>query len=978
MKSFLAELAEQLYAKYGKDISKLTILFPSRRARLFFNKALVDVAGKAVWAPRFATIDELMCSISTLRAAEQLRLVSELYTIYPKEIREDFDRFYHWGEMLISDFDMVDKYMVDAQMLFANIADIKEIESDISYLTEEQKQYLSRFWNTINTNISFSEQKEYFMRIWRALPAIYSTYKSHLRTLGIGYTGMIYRDAAEKIKESNTLLLPDDNRYVVAGFNALSNCESVLFDYLQSAHNAEFAWDYSDYYYYNHMQEAGKFIRRNVERYPSTLNISHRDLSKCIKSLTVASAATSVAQCNYITEVLKNIAGIGKDGRLNRLDRDTAIVLTDENLLLPLLYSLPEEFKRQTPDDDQTEGVNVTMGYPLRTTFAYSFVERLLELQLHAKDKDGSPTFYYVDVEGLLTHPYIASSAPEQIAAIRRKIVDERLYNIPLTMLSSLPMGQSIFVVKDQAVELIRYIDSIFALLLAQIEINSSNRLNIEYMVRIRTALRQVANMVESCNIPLALKLCASLIRRHLQSVRIPFEGEPLEGLQIMGILETRNIDFKNVIVLSMSDSNFPGNKISDNSYIPYSLRYAYNLPTQEHHQGVYGYYFYRLIERAENVWLVYCSTSDEKGTGEPSRYIRQLEYESGMPINFVKVNTPIKVENRVKISIDKDCATQQQLAEYTLGRKTLSPTAFSSYVHCPLQFYYKYIAKIKVEDNLEEGLNNKDFGKIFHKAAELLYKEVVGVVNPENILSKITEQHIEEVADKAIVEICFNNNPVTNQQFGGELNIVRRIVIRYLKDNLIAYDVAHPGFVVSELETTFDYPVEFESDGKMLSITIEGQADRVDSLDNGLLRIIDYKTGEEHLNFAGFENLFKGKAQHRQSNTINTLMYAMIAHRRHKRDVQPALYYLRDMYKSDSSSKKEYSPLLCEGSENSRRVEPIISYRDVADRFESQLFAVLAELFNPKVPFVEVEDENTCQYCDYAAICNRGKKRRD
>ena len=967
------ELAEQLYGKYGKDISKLTILFPSRRARLFFNKALVDVAGGgAMWAPRFTTIDELMCSVSTLSSADSLRLVSELYTIYPEDIREDIDRFYHWGEMLIADFDMVDKYMVDAQMLFANIADIKEIEADISYLTEEQKLYLSRFWNTLNTNISFNEQKEYFLRIWRALPSIYTTYKAHLRKLGIGYTGMIYRDAAEKIADAKAKVLPDV-QYVVAGFNALSACERQLFDYLQSAHNAEFAWDYSDYYFYNHMQEAGRFIRSNVKRYPSTLNISHRDLTKTIKSLTVASAATSVAQCNYITQVLEKIAGRDENGCLNRLDRDTAIVLTDENLLLPLLYALPEEFKRATPDGDQTEGVNVTMGYPLRSTFAYSFVERLLELQLHAENKSGEPTFYYVDVEGLLTHPYLASTAPEKIAAIRKSIVDQRLYHIAQSMLSELPMADSIFVVKSEATELISYIDSVFAALLAAVEVCDSNRLNIEYMVRIRTSLRQIANMVDSCHIVLPLKLCISLIRRHLQSVRIPFEGEPLEGLQIMGILETRNIDFKNVIVLSMSDSNFPGNKVSDKSYIPYSLRYAYNLPTQEHHQGVYGYYFYRLIERAENVWLVYCSTSDENGAGEPSRYIRQIEYESGLPINFVKVNTPIKVENRQPISIAKDSRALQVLSNYTEGRSTLSPTAFSSYVLCPLRFYYRYIAQIKVEDNLEEGINNKDFGIIFHKAAELLYKDVIGMVNPEDILSKLTDEQIEAFADKAIVEICFKGHNVPWQQFGGELNIVRRIVVRYLKNNLIAYDLNHKGFVVSELETKFPYPVEFESNGKKLTVTIEGQADRVDRLNDGkLIRIIDYKTGEQHLTFAGFENLFYGKAQHRQSNTINTLMYAMIKNRLDGVDVQPALYYLRYM------NNEEYSPLLKQGIQGKRDPVPVDSYLSVAEEFERHLFAVLSEMFDPTVPFVEVEDENSCQYCDYAPICNRGKKRRE
>ena len=966
MKSFLKELSEQLYNRYGRQISTLTILFPSQRARLFFTEALSEVSGGVVWAPRFATIDELMSNISELRSADRLRLIAELYTIYSKYHKEEFDSFYHWGDMLIADFDMVDKYMVDAVQLFTNVADIKEIEADTSYLTDEQREYLSRFWNTINNVGSIGEQKECFLKIWRSLPTIYTEYKSHLRGLGIGYTGMIYRDAAEKIKASELPLLPQ-RRYVVAGFNALSDCEKVLFDHLKNAYEADFAWDYSDYYYQSEVQEAGRFMRQNIERYPSTLSISHTNLTKNITKLTVASTATSVAQCSYVSQILQQIAERNEDGTVKPFDRNTAIVLTDENLLVPLLYALPQDIKGKQVDG--RDGVNVTMGYPLKATFAYSFVERLLELQSHVREKDGEKLFYYVDVEGLLTHHYLSDKGSESIALLRKQIAEERIYNVQKSMLSVLPFAESIFTTVSSAEGLIEYIDNALKQILALTEAREENRVEIEYIVRISTALRQLLNMVRSCNIELTIKLCTSLIRRHLQSVRVPFEGEPLEGLQIMGILETRNLDFKNVIILSMSESNFPGTKITDNSYIPYSLRFAYNMPTQEHHQGVYGYYFYRLIERAERVWLLYSSTPDEKGSGEPSRYIRQLQYESGLPIEFVKVVSTVNVVRSEPITIQKDSRAMQVLEGYTSGEKRLSPTALSTYVQCPMRFFYRYVAGLKVADPLEEGLDNKDFGNIFHTAAELLYTELIGKGDTLHSLLQITDNQIAQAVDRAIADVCFGGADIESITLTGELSIVRRIVIRYLKHNLIAYDVANHDFTVYDLEKTFSYPFAFESAGKELEITLEGRADRIDTLADNSLRIIDYKTGEEHLYFAGFEALFNGKASQRQSNTINTLMYAMIASRRYNCDVQPALYYLRDM------NQAEYSPLLRVGQGRGRGAEPIVRYSAVAEPFEAEVFNALSTLFDPSVPFCQAEDENSCNNCDYAKLCNRGKK---
>ena len=966
MRSFLSELAEQLYSKYGRDIAKCTILFPSQRARLYFSQALAEVIPNGVgWSPKYTTIDELMCSVTNLQSADRLRLVAELYGVYSKYHKEDFDDFYHWGEMLIADFDMVDKYMVDAERLFRNVADIKEIEADTSYLTEEQKQYLSRFWKTVNHIGNIGEQKEYFLKIWRSLPNIYAEYKARLRTLGFGYTGMIYRDAAEAIKSATTPLLAD-KKYVVAGFNALSNCEKVLFSHLKSAYNADFAWDYSDYYYNSEEQEAGRFMRQNVKDFPPTLDISHDDFRVNRPKFQVASTTTSVAQCSYVSQILEQIAAKDNQGKPLPLDRNTAIVLTDENLLVPLLYALPEWAKGVTEDDK--EGVNVTMGYPLRSTFAYSFVERLLELQSHSETKDGVDTFYYTDVDGLVSHPYIADRAQGAVSEIRKRIVEQKLYHIPQSMLLNIPHAKELFVAQSSALSLLEYIDKVFTRLLEE-EI-TQDKLNIEYMLRIRTSLHQLRNIVDSCGIELTVKLCISLIRRHLQSVRIPFEGEPLEGLQIMGILETRNLDFKNVIVLSMSESNFPGTKVTDNSYIPYSLRFAYNMPTQEHHQGVYAYYFYRLIERAESVWMLYSSTADEKGSGEPSRYIRQLQYESGLPIEFVKVVTPVNVIRQGSISLEKDSQALEVLSQYTSGKQTLSPTALSAYVQCPLRFYYRYIAKIKVVDSLEEGLDDRGFGNIFHKAAEKLYTGLVEKQNTLHHLLQITDDEVEAAADYGIAKEYFGSETLAGHHLSGEMVIVRKIIIRYLKYNLLAYDVANHNFTVDKLEYAFSHPFTFESAGQSLTVLLEGRADRIDRLDENTLRIIDYKTGEEHLHFSGFDKLFNGTAAQRVSNTINTLMYAMIASTKYECDVQPALYYLRDMH------DKNYTPLLMEGKGVGIRPVPIVRYSSIAEEFESQLFNTLGKMFDPAEPFCQAEDENSCTYCDFSTLCNRGKRR--
>lgn len=960
MQTFIEQVATRLYEKYGDDVSSLTVLFASRRARLFFSEALLSVASHPLWAPNFVSVDDLMCSISSLRSADRLKLVVELYKIYSEYHKEDFDKFYHWGEMLVSDFDMIDKYLVDASQLFANIADIKEIEANIDYLTEEQIAIIRQFWNTLSGSNTLSENKARFLGIWKSLGVIYNRYKSRLKELGIGYTGMIYRDAAEIIEAASASVLPDE-KYVVVGFNALSATEKRLFAYLRSNHNADFFWDYDDYYFKSDMQEAGRFVRENVAAFPPEEGITHNNL-KNIAQLNIVSTATSASQCKYAAQLLAEIAGRDENGNIKPLDRDTAVILTDENLLMPLLYSLPEEFKSDKIGD--RGGVNVTMGYPLRNTLAYSFVERLLELQSHIREKDGQITFYYVDVEGLLTHPYIADLSAEKAAAIRKTITEERVFNVPQSMLSSLEIAERLFCYAQGAVPMIDWIIDVVNMVLYTPSDNEDGKYRNEYLMLTLENLAKLKNLIIECGMEITQSVCRSLIRKHLQSVRIAFSGEPLEGLQVMGILETRNLDFKNVIILSMSDSNFPGTKVSDSSFVPYNLRYAYSLPTNEHHEGVYAYYFYRLIQRAENVWLLYSSQADDKGSGEPSRYIRQLVYESMLPISSVKVGVDVNVEDREAIVIEKSADVAALLEKYTSGDKSLSPTAVSTFVRCPLKFYFNYLAKMKVVEDVEQSVDDRVFGNIFHKSAELLYTKVIGVKNPSSLLSAISDNQIEEAVYKAICEEYFGGRSVDKSALQGEIDIIYRIVVRYLKDNLIAYDLSHCGFTVTQLESVFSHKFSFQCAGKNTSVILEGRADRIDTLEDGTLRIIDYKTGSSHLMFAGFDRLFNGSDIDRQSNTINTLIYSMIKYHTTGVDVQPALFYLRDMYTD------KYSPLLRQGQGAGKKSVPVERYSAVADEFEENLFAALALLFDTSQPFTQTEDVKTCQYCDYRRIC--------
>lgn len=952
--TFLTEVASKLYALHGDKISSLTLVFPSQRARLFFSDALSQIISKPIWQPSYLSMDDVMRQVSSFSVGEKIQLLTELFKIHKQHHNnpdEGFDKFYFWGEMLINDFDLIDKYMIDADMLFRNLLDIKEIESDLSYLTPEMRQIISSFWSNFANDGSMSKEKRKFLKIWQSLAPIYHSFRARLKQLNIAYPGMIYRSAAENI--SNNTAYPDTSRhYVFIGFNALSECEKRVLKYLNTNCECDFLWDYDSYYTEQKEQEAGLFLRKNLSDFKPSLEISHNNFTKITKSFNAISTVSNAIQCKYVNTILHEISPELK------FDKRTAIVLTDENLLVPLLHSLPAELQNN---------VNVTMGYPLRQTTAYSLIERLIELQknCHKVKDDARCSFYHVDAIGILMHPYISSALGKVALAKQKEIISGRYIRVEEVLFHDNDVLSVIFTDSGKYDSLSKYLLAVIRVLSNVEDNDDDNSLKLSYMSIISQQISELDNSLKLCDEKISTSTYTSLLRRHLQTVRIPFCGEPLQGLQIMGILETRNLDFDNVIILSMNDDNFPGSLTPNSSFIPYNLRAAYGIPTPEHHESVYAYYFYRLIQRAKRVDMLYCSHADDKSTGEQSRYIYQLDFESPYTINKINVGVDVAVSEHDDDVIEKSGDVLRRLEQFTLenNRNILSPSAFSNYIICPMKFYFSSIIGLKTPDELSEDVNSPMFGTILHDAMEILYAPFAGEANLAPRLSMITKKEVEKAVTEAIKSNFLSKDNHSTDDFSGILLLVKRIITKYIHQGIIPYDIAHNNFALEAVEENISTLFTLDNGQQ---VRIGGRADRIDSLDNGLCRVVDYKTSERQLEFNGLESIFSGKTRKAMGNVFQTMLYSMVLRDNKKLNVQPALYYARYIH------QKEYSPLLIDKSVKDCNG---VTYDDYADEFEPMLRNKLNELFDTTRPFERCsmeESDEFCKYCEFKIICKR------
>ena len=962
--SFLSLVAKDLLSRYGSAIADFRFIFPNSRTRIFFLDELTRLLDKPLWQPHYCSVDDLFCKISNLQHAERLMAVVELYKCYSQHHKEDFSSFYFWGEMLLTDFDSIDKQLIDAEALFTNLNDLKTIDARLSYLTPEQIAIIKRFWSSFVDKAALSEEKEKFLNIWETLYPIYCDFGKALSDKGLAYTGQMQRRAVEIIRNGGGLEA-DGTHYVVVGFNALAETEKELFTYLKRNFEVDFYWDYDPYFLNDKRQEAGLFVRENLRLFPAPEGFSPGDNFRKPKHISAVAAASNSLQCKYVGRVLGELAEKGVP-----LDKHTAIVLADENLLVPLLYSLPDKAKKS----------NITMGYPLRQSLAYSFTERLLNLQKRVrKSSAGVVSFYHSDVTGILTHPFMLSVQGGEAGSLYKKVIaNGRIYVEQALLCECGGIIADIFVPCATTAEITDYICRTLSALDEGIVVDATEdgerrqaMLQREYFVRIIESLGRLNRSLDGCGVEIDNATYSTLIRRVLQSQSVPFEGEPLEGLQIMGVLETRNLDFDNVIILSTNDDMFPGKGSASSSFIPHNLRFAYGMPTRQYQEGVYAYYFYRLIARAKRVEMVYCSSSDDGSTGEQSRFIYQLDYESPHKVEHRELSVDVTMAQASELRVEKDERVMARLEEYLSGgKRSFSPSSFNLLLECPMKFYFRYVAGIAPRDEISEEVDTPMFGTILHDAMQTLYTPLIGKHNPMQEIEAITSEQISAAIEDAVRKNMLGGaEDISASEFTGQVQMSCEAVQKYIKNNILPYDAAHSDFTISLLEQPVSADFEFECCGKKMSVQFAGKMDRMDILDGGMLKIIDYKSGSTHLDFKGLADLFSAKPEKWSGAVVQTLLYSLMVSRMQEagvlsgNDVCPALYYVKEM------RKEGYCDLL-NNVANEERVE---RYSDYRVELEASVAERLAQLFDAKIPFCQREEaDKACSYCDYRQICNR------
>jgi CRISPR/Cas system-associated exonuclease Cas4 (RecB family) len=949
VKPFLKELAERI-AREKITPGELTVVFPNRRAILYFRKYLSEIIEKPVFSPQLLTVEDFMASFTSLRVPDKLELVHHLHAVYKSIVKVDepLDKFYFWGEMLLRDFDEIDRYHVNAGQLFKDLRFQKELDTTFDYLTDEQKDYLKRFWSGFDENLN--ENKKKFLQVWKDLPRVYEEFKSRLREKGIAYEGMLHRDVAETLSASTDRIkeLYGDRKLIFVGFNALTRAEETVISACVLNGNAEVAWDIDEYYVNNEWQEAGTFFRE-LQQHPVLGKTFPDDIPANFrrkKSMKVMGAAQHIAQAKFAAQVLED--------ELSRemKPEETLVVLPDENLLFPVLHSVSGPVQK----------LNVTMGFPLSSTPLFNLFELLMQMQISARE-DG---FNHREVLALLGHPYGVAAGAADALAKRKEILDNNWVWISQEFLQA---GPELFRVMFRHVEPMQVVGYLREVVLALGSIPNLSDLDREfafYFVKLLNRVDEVFgsepfDIGESRGV--ALRSFLRLFRQLVRSQRIPFSGEPLQGLQVMGVLETRNLDFKNVFILSLNEGAFPkfGNK---GSYIPYSIRKAYGMPTTEHQDAIYAYLFYRVLQRAENIFLVYNSETDVLGQGEMSRYLQQLLFESGHEAERTVLHTPVRPRNVDIIEVAKDETVFNQLARYCLGQaKELTPTALNDYIECRLRFYFRHIARIREADEIDEELDNRLLGSLLHRVMESFYKDIIDrkksrLVEPSDLGHQ--EERIGAILDDVFREL-YGLHKDKAVEYAGQRLVVKEVIRRFA-DRIIAMDREHAPFELEGIENKdLRLSYQLKADGNPV-VVIGGIIDRADSKGD-MLRVIDYKTGKDTTDIKKEVGELFVRDGKRNKAAFQVMLYALLyaSNERTKRHrIVPGLMNRLNLFDEDFRFGLKI------GGKYVEDVRPFLP------EFEAGLKEMLEEMYDPNVPFTQAKDGAVCKYCSYREVCYR------
>jgi hypothetical protein len=951
---FLQEIADLLYKSGDYDITETCILFPNKRARLYLSKYIGEISDKPVLAPRYLTINEMMEKLSGYSFADRWTLVFELYDVYSEVTgsKDSFDTFYPYSEALLADFDEIDKYLVNADDLFQNLSGLKSIDGKFNYLSDDQIRAIQRFWGTFDPD-HMSQGQNTFISLWDAVPDVYRKLKEHLREANLGYEGMVYRSAAENLENDAVHPGLEYQKYIIVGFNALNACEERLFRYLKSTGKAEFFWDYDSWYINNGIHEAGFFLRENLKNFPQLKPINHDNLIIKKKQVLCMPVSSNSGQALVLPFAL-NHTGVTGEGH----SESTAVVLADESLLIPVLYSIPGHIN----------DVNVTMGYPLWGSAIFHLFNSLYELVRNAKrGPEFGTSWYYKDVLAIINNPLLEYVYGDLHVKIRKKVIEHNLIYLGQEDIIQYLPDDMIFSNRLTALNLVEFLLEMTGNLIRRLpgtEEKSAfiNSVNFEVLYRVYTFLTRLHDILAERSYTPEVATLFSLIRKMMRTMHIPFSGEPLAGLQVLGLLETRTLDFDHVIILSANEGVLP--KASElPSFIPRNLRVGFGLPTMEHYDAIYSYYFYRLIQRAEYVTLVYDNSTGGLRTGEPSRFIHQLRYEMNLPVEEITpvasvIHIPVK-----PVIVEKTDEIADSILKYAGNNdKVLSPSAMNEFLDCSLRYYFHHIAGLPEPEEVSEEIDTRMFGNILHKAMKLIYDGFgTSLVTADRMAALIKdEKTIDTALDEAFnIELYHDKSGKGNRRAEGYNLIIRQILRKYVHQNISA-ESKTGSFSIISLENRYSTLFSVPVNGKSYQLRIGGIIDRIDNC-GSRTRIIDYKTGQAKHGFSTIESLFDNGENLRNDAAFQVLLYACIYNKLYPGSrIMPALAFVRD------SHLDSYSFNILSGK------EVLDNYNSVSMEFEELLQVHLERLFNMQEPFKQTEKLKVCRYCPYKAICRR------
>jgi CRISPR/Cas system-associated exonuclease Cas4 (RecB family) len=963
MTRFLEKTADYLYKSYGDKISELCIVLPNRRAGLFLHKYLGKCIGKTIWSPTIFSIEDFLINLSGLRVCDSVQVLFELYEIHKGlegQNAQPFDEFTSWAQQLLGDFNEMDSYMVDASELFTFLNEAKALSIwnlDNKPLTDFEKQYL-RFFNSLYT---YHEQLEI-----------------RLLSSNLAYPGLLFRNTAGQIDALSEKMTW--GKIIFAGFNAMTKAEEVIIDNLVASGKAEMLWDADAYYMEDDKQEAGFFLRMWKRKWKNQpFNWIEKDFASSTAKINIIGVPLHVGQAKLCGELLQNYL-------LNdQPAENTAVVMMDEQLLLPVLNSLPPVVKE----------LNITMGLPLRQTPVYDLFDTIFRMHENTSrfERSGTPVgerFYYHDILKVLQHPYAAQMAgtllkgnafvlEELIAEVRIGsrvfLGKEELIKAGTDIFSgSLGFLEPVFdswkdplKIIESLRKIIEYLRNGFVSRDEEKE-SYSVRIEIEFLYAFSKIIYRLSTLIEKYHAIKDLKVFHSLFNQLAGLTSLPFYGEPLRGLQMMGMLETRTLDFDNLILLSVNEDLIPSGKTSP-SFIPFDIRRHFHLPTYQHKNSIYAYHFYRLIQRAKQVYLLYNTESDELGGGEKSRFIKQIQqelrvYNPNITIeDEILVTSPLQTFSLPDLRVPKTDGVLEMLMKK--AETGFSPTSLNNYIQCTLKFYFQDLLGLREEKELEETIDSQVLGLAIHETLEKLYRPYQGALLTQvaiDVMIPIYQATLDGAFKKKFKgsDLAYGKNLLLVKVAG----ILVKKFLEKEKKLIIELGTEGKTIIVTFLEKLQTGKIRIRFEDQDMEVKLKGFVDRIDRIGEEW-RIIDYKSGSVASSDLKFKEWSELKENSDKAKAVQLYMYALLfANERTEKTVKIRAGII-------SLRKLNEGFLQVHSLSSGENKETLLSEEDLT-AFENILKEILEEIYDFSIPFMQTEDVKRCENCDFVNLCNR------